>query len=319
MRKVFVVIFLMFLIIIYHPRDVFAVTKVVQTTMESNSAKVTWQKESDETYFRVYIWMPDSEWDGTKLITTYTNYCLGDTTASSYTFVGLEAGQTYDYIVWALDSEKDPLRKIEGMIKTKPAQVKDLSLKLKWSSYYELDSKNKMDYNLYVDINAQNSADGYEIRLYNVKGRQVKKVFSKAYESSIHRYTFKDLKDSAYRVKVRAYNTFKGKRYYGKWSTQDYAFRQPASAAAFSNGLLYIKWEKTPQVTGYDIYVNDQKSGTYKKVKSVGRNTTMISVKKIKGKSFKNNKTYYYYVVAKKKNGKRLYTSVLSRRFKVKN
>ena len=318
MKKICITIvsFLAFLLI--QQTEVEAITSSTQTVMKDTSATITWQKESDEANFRIYIWMPEEEWKGSKRITTYTNYCLGDTTATTYTFTGLKAGYTYDYIVWALDADKDPLREIEGTIKTKPAKVKDMTLKLKWSSYYELGDKNKMEYNLYVDIIAQDSADGYEIRLYNQKGKQVKKVNAKADKSSIRRYTFKDLKDSNYRVKVRAYNTFKGKKYYGGWSSKDYAFRQPASAAMFSNGLLYIKWEKTKNVSGYDIYVNDKKSGTFKKVKSVGKNATMTSVKKLRGKSFKNNKTYYYYVVAKKKVGKKTFTSSLSRKFKIK-
>lgn len=318
MKKFLTAIVMICLFAVLWKTDSYAITKVTQTKMESTSATVTWQKEADEKSFKIYIWMPEEEWDGNKLITTYTNYYLGEVSDVTYTFQGLKPGKTYDYIIWALDIDGDPLRDIEGTVKTKPAKIEGLNLKLKWSSYYELGSKTKMEYNLYVDFIAQSSAEGYEIRLYNAKGKQVKKVNASVDESSIRRYTFKNLKESGYRVKVRAYNTFNGRKYYGAWSSQDYAFRQPASAAMYSNGLLYIKWEKTPQVTGYDIYVNSKKGGTYTKVKSVGKNTHMISVKKLNGKAFKKNKTYYYYVVAKKKVGKKLYTSVLSRKFKVK-
>lgn len=318
MKKIYIAIVILFIFLMDQRTEVNAVTSTNQTVMGDTSATISWQNESDEVHYRIYIWMPEEEWQGNKLITTYTNHCLGDTSATTYTFTGLQAGQTYEYIIWALDADKDPLREIKGTIKTKPAQVKDLVLKLKWSSYYELGSKNVMDYNLYVDFIAQNSADGYEICLYNVKGKQIKRVKVKADNSSIRRHSFKDLKESGYRVKVRAYNDFGGKTYYGKWTSQDYAFRQPASAAMFSNGLLYIKWENTKDVSGYDIYVNDRKGGTYQKVKSVGKNATMVAVKNLRGKAFKKNKTYYYYVVAKKKVGKKTFTSVLSRRFKIK-
>lgn len=318
MKKIYVLIIAAIMMLMFQTKDVKAIVAVDQTDMQAGSATVSWQKQSDEVYFRMYIWMPESEWKGTKLITTYTNKCLGDTASTTYTFTGLEAGQTYEYIVWALDADKDPLREIKGTIKTAPAQVKDLKLMLKWSSFYELGTKKTMEYNLYVDIIAQNSADGYEIILYDNKGKQVKKVNAKANESSIRRYVFKDLKQNFYRVKARSYNTFKGKKYYGAWSTKDYALRQPASAAKFSGKTLYIKWEKIKNVSGYDIYLNDEKKGEFTKVKSVGKNKTMISVKKLRGKSFKKGQTYYYYVVAKKKAGKTTFKSVLSRKFKVK-
>ena len=44
----------------------------------------------------------------------------------------------------------------------------------------------------------------------------------------------------------------------------------------------------------------------YKKVKSVGKNTTKLTIRKFKGKKINPKKTYYMYVETKKKNGSKV-------------
>jgi len=72
---------------------------------------------------------------------------------------------------------------------------------------------------------------------------------------------------------------------------------------------LNVRWNKIAGVTGYDIYVSTKRDSGYKKVASVGRNTTRTNISRFNKKKFSKNKGYYVYVEAKKKVGKTTYKS----------
>lgn len=285
--------------------------------MTQSTASISWQAESGEVLFDVYIWMPAYTWKGTTRHANYTLKYLGETTNTKYDFTGLDGGEQYEVAICSFDEQGNPLKQTNTIIETLPGKGDIMQSSLKWSSYYQYGQNVTMTYNLYVDLVSQSSADGYQIYLYNQKGKCVKKKKIVAKDSSIQRCTFYSLKDNYYSIKVRAYKELNGKIYYGSWSGKNYALRQPKCAAKPVNNGVYIRWEKVKGATGYDVYMCTEKFGEYKKVATAGTNTTMVLVKKINKKKFKKGQLYYYYVIAKKKVGKATYESALSYRFKV--
>lgn len=302
-----------------------AATDLKQDSMDTASIHLSWTPESGETSYKVYTWLPVSHWEGTKRITEYKSVFY-DTARTSYVLEDLAAGENYKVIIWSLDAEGDPVTSCEGIFKTAPGEIEELKPQLRWAALYRekaiihgnIYKKSSMNYNLYIDFATQNSADGYEINIMSEKGKILKKLNVKQKDTSLFRYSYKSLKNNCYSVKVRAYNSFQGKKYFGPWTVQSYALRQPLSAAKSANGKLMVRWEKIKSATGYDIYVCDEKFGDYKLAASVSKKKTITTIKKYNKKKFKKGKTYYYYVQAKKKVGKNTYPSYLSRRYGIK-
>lgn len=84
----------------------------------------------------------------------------------------------------------------------------------------------------------------------------------------------------------------------------------PASAIAKSaSGKVTITWKKVTKATGYEVYRSVSRSGKYKKIKTIKKNST---VKYTDSKGLKKGKTYYYKVRAYKKSGKKTYYSAYS-------
>ena len=71
-------------------------------------------------------------------------------------------------------------------------------------------------------------------------------------------------------------------------------------------GSLSFQWGKIGGASGYDVYISTKPKKGYKKVKSVGKNTTKLTIRKFKGKKINPKKTYYMYVETKKKNGSKV-------------
>ncbi len=316
-----IILFIMGVICIFlisRPMEGKAVFHINQQGMEENAVTVSWNRQSKEASFDISVYMPvSSYWEGNTFRTDYALKYIGSTSQASYRIAGLEGGRKYKIVIISYDSEGNPLSSIEYVAQTLPKKAEVLKTALKWSSYYSYGQDKTMTYNLYTDIMSQDSADGYEVCLFNAKGKKVKSQKISAKNSISIRHTFYDLRENSYIIKVRAYKNANGMTYYGKWSSKVYALRQPKCQAKWYQNKLYIRWEKIKGANGYDVYICDKKKGTYKKIKSAGAGTTMIYTKKYKNKKFKTGKQYYYYVIAKKKAGGKTYESALSYRFKV--
>lgn len=94
---------------------------------------------------------------------------------------------------------------------------------------------------------------------------------------------------------------------YGPWSDVKYFVPQPALKGGkkynkVSNGTLKLRWTKVKGATSYSVYVSTKEKRGFKKVKTTKK--TKVTLKKFKGKKFKNNKKYYFYILANKKVGK---------------
>lgn len=57
-----------------------------------------------------------------------------------------------------------------------------------------------------------------------------------------------------------------------------------------------IKWRKAAYVTGYEVWCSTKPKSGYKKIKTLGKNTTSCTIKKINGKKVNANKPYYYFI-----------------------
>jgi hypothetical protein len=114
------------------------------------------------------------------------------------------------------------------------------------------------------------------------------------------------MKDEVYTVKIQASKTVNGQTYTTPVSSIQCFNQARITSAKVSKKKLTVRWGKVGGATGYDVYVSTKPTTGYKKVKSVGKNVTKVTIPKLKGKAFSSKKTYYVYVETKKKNGKKV-------------
>lgn len=68
---------------------------------------------------------------------------------------------------------------------------------------------------------------------------------------------------------------------------------------AKNNKSFKLTWHKIKGATGYEVWCSTKPRSGYKKVKTLGKNTTSYTVKKVKGKKVNAKRTYYYYIKTK--------------------
>ncbi|MBR4760730.1 MAG: hypothetical protein IK078_11380 [Lachnospiraceae bacterium] len=135
------------------------------------------------------------------------------------------------------------------------------------------------------------------------KSKQIAKSTTPTYSNSGR---FKVKNNKMYTAKVRAVATIDNMTYYGDWSDEVYMFTQPmvldkGGITIDGSGKMTVKWEKIDGVDSYEVYVSTKEKTGYKKVAKVKSSKGYATIKKLKKKKFKYNKTYYVYIVAKKK------------------
>lgn len=263
------------------------VDNLTQIQATATSATVQWTADADCAKFKIYV-KKSSNYTGAF---TY----VGTTQAKSYTINNLASGSEYYIKVESL-SASNQVGNSDTLYDaiTLPATLKNLKQDRWYYFIHVLD----------VDWADIESATGYQVKLINSSGKVVKSLNS-SYSST----SFGSMKDEVYTVIVRAYTTFNGKTYYTPWS-KIYCFNQARiKSVKVSSKKLKVSWGKVGGATGYDIYVSTKKTSGYKKVKSVGKNTTKATISKFNKKSFSSKKTYYVYVITKKKIGSKTYCS----------
>ena len=293
MKKLILAMFVMAAVIIFAPGVDAKAYGITQTNPSKNAITVTWEAEGDALAYYVYVG-EDS--------TTATLVATLPANATAYTVTGLPAGcekyisVKYKYVTGSgneytgtVGSDYDCRTIPDAMTKV---------YQERW--YYFLKSFN-------VEWEPMEAADSYEYILCNEKG---KKLASESTYGTSFSYGKKVSNNMIYNVKVRAVSKICGQTYYSSWSNPCYCFTQPrVKSVKASNGKLTIKWQKITGATGYDVHVSTKPKSGYKKVKSVGKSKSSVTVKKFKGKKIKANKKYYVYVVSKKKVGKTTSTS----------
>ena len=260
-----------------------------QTQYGTDNAVISWKlsyiSSSNTTETAGYNIYLGEDYGSTKLFAKTPN--------TFYKITGLEDGKKYYVKVepYAADGSIGSGRSLT--IETMPARVKNFRQERWWYFINMLE----------VAWDRIETADTVNISLYNSKG---KKVQSKILSPSSSSVSFSKMKDEVYTVKIQASRTINGNTWQTPVSTIQCFNRARISSAKVSKKELTVKWKKVGGATGYDIYVSTKQKSGYKKLKSVGKNTTKATFSKFKGKSFNPKKTYYIYIETKKKNGKRI-------------
>ena len=260
-----------------------------QTQYGTDNAVISWKlsyiSSSNTTHTAGYNIYLGEDYGSTKLFAKTPN--------TFYKITGLEDGKKYYVKVepYAADGSIGSGRSLT--IETMPARVKNFRQERWWYFINMLE----------VAWDRIETADTVNISLYNSKG---KKVQSKILSPSSSSVSFSKMKDEVYTVKIQASRTINGNTWQTPVSTIQCFNQARISSAKVSKKKLTVKWKKVGGATGYDIYVSTKQKSGYKKLKSVGKNTTKATFSKFKGKSFNPKKTYYIYIETKKKNGKRI-------------
>lgn len=158
-----------------------------------------------------------------------------------------------------------------------------------------------------ISWNQLNSVSGYTIYCYDTKTKKysaVKTVNSSANEATIKKIkigeSFKSLTaGKTYKLKVAAYITVDGTKYYGPLSNSGTYATSPSkpklTTIKYSQGKVSLNWNKVSGATGYKIYVKTPYSNDYYYA------TTITSGSKTKytyTTSYYNSGTYSFKVTA---------------------
>ena len=264
-------------------------SSISQTGQTKNTLSIRWSPSEDAAKYRLYILNSD-DYDG--------DYAyVGETTSTNFTFKNLKSGTEYNTRIVSVDAtgeESDPTTKY-GNLFTLPGSISGFKQQQWW---YWIDT---------IDLSWDklSGVDGYEVTLYNSKGKRVKRVKVSGYSSSA---SFRKVSKQVYTAKIRAYKKINGKTYYSS-TAKTYCITQArVRSVKLSNKKLTIKWNKVPGATGYDIYVSTKKNSGYKKVKSVSAKASSCTITKFNRKKL-TKKRYYVYVETKKKVGRKTYKS----------
>lgn len=264
-----------------------------QTAWNKNSVSISWAQTYTSSMnnlttegYNIYLGTSSSDM---KLV--------GTSKTPSYTLTGLQDGKNYRVRVeaYTLNGTKtsSPVSITVGTI---PAAVHNFKQEKWWFYAKTLD----------VSWDRVETADRVEVTLYNSKGRRVgKPVSTNSYAS---RASFTKMKDEVYTVTIQAFKTVNGKTY-STPKAKIQCFNQARikeKTIKVKKGSLSFQWGKVGGASGYDIYMSTKLKSGYKKVKSVGKNTTKVTIKKFKGKAINPKKTYYICVETKKKNGSKV-------------
>lgn len=293
-------IFLVCMMILAMPSVKAEAYGLTQTSATQDTITIAWSPEAKALNYKVYLVTRDEAYNS---IETLYQTLTPDVTNATIT--GVQPGSkvnvkvTYDCPNWNNTQIYTYTCASSSDLFTLPGKVQNVRQEKWWYWINQLS----------VVWDKQEGVDGYEFIVKDSKNKTVTKGTSN-YAGSAN-LDVRNVKNSmVYTVQVRAYKYYSGKTCYGDWSTKTYCFTQAqVKKAKVSKKKLTVKWAKVNGATGYDIYVSTKPQSGYKKVKSVGKNTTSSTITKLSGKKFNAKKTYYVYVVTKKKVGKKTNTS----------
>lgn len=234
--------------------------------------------------------------------------------STSYKFENLKAGTAYSFraTIDRLYNNGSTYTETvcSGTIGTAPGMVTGVNIS-KWWKYL-----------LNVDViwDKQTASDGYEYIMQYSNGKAFKKGTVTSNNTSFNKIK----NENTYKIKVRAFSTINGKKYYGNWSGMVGLLTQPTVKSAkidAKKGTLTLSWNKINGAKSYDVYVGTSKKiKSFKKVASnikASKNSTVI--KKFNKKKFSAKKTYYFYIAAKMKVGKNISDSGANYVYCIKN
>lgn len=270
----------------------------VQTvkSKESGKIQITWDKVDEADKYDIY--RSTSENDGYGKITTISS---GATT--TYTDSSLSNNKTYYYKVMATATESGTTYSSSfGAVKGGKCIAKP--------SITSVVSKDSTS--LEITWKKVNGASGYVIYRSNSQNGSYSKIKTIENADTVTYTDTKRTEGKNYYYKVEAYNYNDGtKGYSGRSAVKSGKTLKKTSITtlASSANAIQIKWKKNSDGTGYQIYRSTSKNGTYKKVKTISKNSTTS----YKDSGLTGGKTYYYKVrVIGKDGSKTTYASYSS-------
>lgn len=163
-----------------------------------------------------------------------------------------------------------------------------------------------------VKWNKVTGASGYEVYMATSKDGKYTKIATIKGNSTLN-YKKTGLKaGTAYYLKARPYVAVDGTNYYGGYSGAVNAITKlvaPTLKVKAGSEKATLSWNKVAGASGYEVYMAASKNGTYRKITTIKKGTTVTYTKK----GLRANRTYYFKVRAYKTvDGKNVYSKYSS-------
>ena len=154
-------------------------------------------------------------------------------------------------------------------------------------------------------------ADGVQYKVIK-QGKKTLKKKTVKYKKSTTKVIYQTItgvdNKKFYKVKIRSYINFNGKKKYGAWETRYITNQVNLSGESVGlNNCISLKWDKIKGAKNYTIYASTKSSKDFKKIATLKGNKK--NIKKVSGKNLSSGKKYYFYVIANKKSGGKTYSS----------
>lgn len=159
----------------------------------------------------------------------------------------------------------------------------------------------------YFAVSSAYARDGLQFQFQTAKGKVKKNVYTTGSSVDVRNF----IEGTFYKYRVRSYVQCGNTKEPSAWSGFKYIGVSKSGKFKVNSKKksLTLSWSKISGATGYTVYASTNENSGYKKVKTVSAKKRKITVKKVKGKKIKKNKTYYFRIVPKAKVGKKTYTS----------
>lgn len=156
-------------------------------------------------------------------------------------------------------------------------------------------------------VSSAYARDGLQFQFQTSKGKVKKNAYTTGSSVGVDNF----IEGTFYKYRVRSYVQCGSGRAYSKWSGFKYigVSKKGKFKVNSKKKTLTFSWSNVSGATGYTVYASTKEKSGYKKVKTVSAKNRKITLKKVKGKKIKKNKTYYIRIVPKAKVGKKTYTS----------
>ena len=174
-----------------------AVTNLAQTSMQQSSISFKWSPTPGAVKYGISI----SERSGNIEKDYSTSTC-------SQTVTGLNPNKQYEVRITPYSADNDYGIRGYDIMTTTSSEVENFEL----TNYWSHDNSALFSWKMNLD-----TASGYELTLYNGKGKKVKtEIVNTRLKSGVF---IKPLKNNYYTVKIRAYTELNGQKYYSNYRT----------------------------------------------------------------------------------------------------
>ncbi len=131
------------------------------------------------------------------------------------------------------------------------------------------------------------SVSGYQVEIYNVKGKTKLKTYNITKDKSKVSFNLKKVKNKGFQIRVRDYIKVNGNKYYSSWTSKKAIIPQAKiKLKKVGNSSIKVSWSKVSNATSYTVYVCKNASASkekWKKVAKVGKNKTSYTIRNLNG------------------------------------